>query len=139
MLEKLSGRRAWNGWRKFKMKKGQAEIIAIMIGLMVLGAVVVVGYEGVTGIKLAAIMAGDVAQDSVTRINSVMMAPYSARAVVECPSGYEFDINNGRFSVRLKRFLEDETVDSYYLVRSGSELPTDMHVMCNFNFFCICR
>jgi len=114
------------------MKKGNLKgFLIILIGLVLCLALVLLGYEAVTGVKIAAVMAGNVAQDTAIKFNTVMLAPNMARIMVDCPPGYEIEINNARISVRLEKFGEDETVSAYYLVPKGAVLPENLFIICN--------
>ena len=121
------------------MKKAQATgFMVLIIGLILLVAITFVSYQSISGVNVSSLLAGEVAQNIVTKINVAVMSPRTARILADCPDGYEIFIDNSRISVRLKRFFSDETVDGYYLVPQGIDLPQNLHVVCNSaNFFVI--
>jgi len=108
----------------------------LIIGLILLMGTVVVSYEAVTGLKIGALMAGEVSQDITSQIDVAIMSPSVIRAMAPCPDGYEVEIENSRVSVRFNKFFEDETIDSYFLLPQGIILPDRIFSMCNStNFF----
>ena len=121
------------------MKKAQATgFMVILIGLILLAAIVVITYESVTGVNLTAIQVGNVAQNTVTEINVVVIAPRDARGLVDCPNNYDFEIKQGRVTVHKNNFYRDETLSAYYVVPNGMKLPGQTYTKCNStNFFVI--
>jgi len=120
------------------MKKAQATgFMVLIIGLVLLVAIVFISYMSVTGLSITALMAGEVAQSTVTNLNAAMLSEDNIRIVQDCPKDYQIEIDNGRVSVRLEKFFEDKTVDAYYLTPKDAELPEDVRVVCNYSNFII--
>ena len=119
------------------MKKAQLMgFMELIIGLILLVGTVTVSYEAVTGLKMGALLAGETSQDITSKIDSAMMAPEVVSIIAPCPNGYEVEIENSRVSVRFNKLFEDETVDAYFLLPKGTDLPDRVFVKCDkTNFF----
>jgi hypothetical protein len=102
---------------------------------MLLVSIVFVTYESVTGMNIAEIMTANVAQDMTTGVNIIMMSPRGASGIVNCPKGYDVEINNGRVTVHIDKLYRKATVTAYYVVPDGVELPQDVYAVCTGDNF----
>lgn len=119
-----------------QVRKAQAELfMAIIIGLMLLFALVIISGEKVTGIKVGELIVKNAADSITNKINLAVLAPGEAVLRATCPAGYNIEINNGRVTVKAQKLFKERVINSYYIVPKNMVLPQNKRMYCNSTNF----